>query len=124
MRPSFRPNISVLTLVPQSSNLYVKVVPALYADVDLHGVEQCEHTLGMLQRSPAIARHIRRLSVHPEEESSSHPDRDHVRAWDNAGVVSRCVMKAAPHLDALSQFEWDGEDMLPDDRMWTELRTR
>ena len=33
-------------------------------------------------------------------------------------------MKVARHLDALARFEWDGEDMLPDDRMWSELRAR
>ncbi|KAI0743506.1 hypothetical protein C8Q80DRAFT_1107692 [Daedaleopsis nitida] len=113
----------VLQLSQVSSVMYAKVVPALYATVDLHGAEQCERTLGMLQRCPDVARHIRRLAVHPEHEVDPRPH-DHARAWDNAGIVSRCVMKLAPHLDALAQFEWDGEDMLPDDRMWTELRSR
>lgn len=91
--------------------------------MELHGADQCERTLGMLQRRPDVARHVRRLSVHPEDEVSSRPH-EQIKAWDNAGVVSRCVMRVASHLDALSHFEWDGEDMLPDDRMWTELRAR
>lgn len=91
--------------------------------MELHGAEQSERTLGMLLRRPDVARHIRTLSVHPEDELNSRP-REQTRAWDNAGVVSRCVVKVAPHLDALSHFEWDGEDMLPDDRMWAELRAR
>lgn len=102
--------------------MYAKVVPALYADVELHGAEQCERTLGMLQRCPDVARHTQRLAVFPEDESAR--PRDRVRVWDNAGIVSRCVMKAARHLDALARFEWNGEDMLPDDRMWVELRSK
>ncbi|TFK90589.1 hypothetical protein K466DRAFT_583627 [Polyporus arcularius HHB13444] len=113
----------ILHLSQVSSCVHAKVVPALYADVELHGAEQCERTLHMLQRRPDVARHIRRLSVHPEDEGSSRPH-EQIKAWDNAGVVSRCVMKVAQHLDALSHFEWDGEDMLPDDRMWSELRAR
>lgn len=107
----------------QSTSVYAKVIPALYADVDLHGAEQCERTLGMIERCPEVARHVRRLTVHPEHELSPRP-RDQYRAWDNAGLVSRCVMRAARNLDALHDFEWDGEDMLPDDRMWAELRAR
>ncbi|KAI0358361.1 hypothetical protein OH77DRAFT_1518410 [Trametes cingulata] len=113
----------VLQLSQVSSTLYTKVVPALYADVDLHGAEQCERTLGMIAQYPQVARHVRRLTVHPEHELDPRP-RDQYRAWDNAGVVSRCVMRAARNLDALVHFEWDGEDMLPDDRMWAELRER
>ncbi|OSD06795.1 hypothetical protein PYCCODRAFT_1403567 [Trametes coccinea BRFM310] len=113
----------LLQLSQVSRNVYAKMLPALYADVDLHGAEQCERTLAMIERSPDVARHVRKLTVHPEHESLSRP-RDQYRAWDNAGVVSRCVMRAARNLDALHHFEWDGEDMLPDDRMWAELRTR
>ncbi|KAI0819964.1 hypothetical protein BC628DRAFT_1413365 [Trametes gibbosa] len=118
---TLRPDILQLSQV--SSTVYAKVIPALYADVDLHGAEQCERTLAMIERCPDVARHVRRLTVHPEHELSPRP-RDQYRAWDNAGVVSRCVMRAARNLDALYHFEWDGEDMLPDDRMWAELRAR
>ncbi|KAI9060262.1 hypothetical protein FKP32DRAFT_1687783 [Trametes sanguinea] len=113
----------LLQLSQVSRNVYAKMLPALYADVDLHGAEQSERTLAMIERSPDVARHVRKLTVHPEHESHPRP-RDQYRAWDNAGVVSRCVMRAARNLDALHHFEWDGEDMLPDDRMWAELRTR
>ncbi|CDO75361.1 hypothetical protein BN946_scf184966.g29 [Trametes cinnabarina] len=113
----------LLQLTQVSRNVYVKMLPALYADVDLHGAEQSERTLAMLERCPDVARHVRKLAVHPEHESLSRP-RDQYRVWDNAGVVSRCVMRAARNLDALHHFEWDGEDMLPDDRMWAELRAR
>ena len=69
------------------------------------------------------------LAVHPEDDaaaplSSSSSQLQHLRAWDCAGVVSRAVVKAAAHLDALARFDWVGEDMLPDDRMWAELRAR
>ena len=77
----------------------------------------------MIERCPQVARHVRKLTVHPEHEFHPRPH-DQYRAWDNAGVVSRCVMRAARNLDALHHFEWDGEDMLPDDRMWAELRSR
>ena len=73
---------------------------------------------GMLLRCPALARHIRRLAVFPEEGEPVVPLRD------SAGLVSRAVMRAARHFDALARFEWDGEDMLPDDRMWAELRAK
>ncbi|KAI0769695.1 hypothetical protein BD413DRAFT_694227 [Trametes elegans] len=113
----------VLHLSQVSAGAYGKVAPALYADVDLHGAEQCERTLGMIARTPQVARHVRRLTVHPEHEPNPRPCEQY-RAWDNAGVVSRCVMRAARNLDALHNFEWDGEDMLPDDRMWAELAAR
>ncbi|KAI0328658.1 hypothetical protein GY45DRAFT_1254523 [Cubamyces sp. BRFM 1775] len=113
----------VLQLSQVSKTVYTKVLPALYADVDLHGAEQCERTLAMIERCPQVARHVRKLTVHPEHEFHPRPH-DQYRAWDNAGVVSRCVMRAARNLDALHHFEWDGEDMLPDDRMWAELRSR
>ncbi|KAI8993089.1 hypothetical protein BD414DRAFT_412755 [Trametes punicea] len=113
----------LLQLSEVSRAVYTKVLPALYADVDLHGAEQCECTLGLIERRPDVARHVRKLTVHPEHETHPRP-REQYRAWDNAGVVSRCVMRAAPNLDALHHFEWDGEDMLPDDRMWGELRAR
>ncbi|KAH9858797.1 hypothetical protein C2E23DRAFT_768410 [Lenzites betulinus] len=113
----------VLQLSQVSPAVYAKVIPALYADVDLHGAEQCERTLTMIERCPDVACHVRKLTVHPEHELVPRP-RDQYRAWDNAGVVSRCVMQAAVNLDALAHFEWDGEDMLPDDRMWAELRAR
>lgn len=105
-------------------SLYAKVVPALYADVELHGAEQCESTLAMLQRCPDVARHIRTLAVYPEDDAPTRLRGDTLRAWDNAGVVSRAVMKTAKHLDALAHFVWEGEDMLPDDRMWAELRAQ
>ncbi|PIL36119.1 hypothetical protein GSI_01779 [Ganoderma sinense ZZ0214-1] len=116
------PRTDILQLSRVSSVIYAKVIPALYADVELHGVEQCERTLGMLERCPDVARHTQRLAVFPEDEPTR--PRDRVRAWDNAGIVSRCVLKAARYLDALARFDWEGEDMLPDDRMWAELRSK
>ncbi|OBZ67182.1 hypothetical protein A0H81_12782 [Grifola frondosa] len=103
-----------------STKVYSKVVPALYAFVELQGASQCERTLGMLQRCPEVARHVQRLAVHPEKFPALS-GYDSARVWDNAGMVSRLVSKAARHLDALRVFEWDGEDMLPDDRMWSHL---
>lgn len=76
----------------------------------------------MLQRHPHISRHVQKLIVHPEK--LTRKEREYARAWDNAGHVSRLVIGATRYLDALNAFEWDGEDMLPDDRMWSELRMR
>ncbi|OCH92303.1 hypothetical protein OBBRIDRAFT_727011 [Obba rivulosa] len=113
----------ILHLSLVSSVIHVQAVSALYASVELQGPEQCEATLGMLQECPATARHVRKLVVRPEK----HPKplrHDASRFWDHARVVSRLVRSAARNLDALQAFEWDGEDMLPDDRMWLELRAR
>jgi len=111
----------VLHLSLTSWKVYQKVIPAIYAFVELQGPSQCEATLAMLQRSPEIARHVRKLVIRPEEQMRSKSTRQ-VRVWDNAGTISRMVGSAAQHLDALQVFEWDGEDMLPDDRMWSGLR--
>ena len=101
--------------------MYTKVLPALYVHVELHGAEQCERTLAMLRRREDVARGVRTLAVHPE---GGAPLSDRARAWDAAGHVSRAVVQTARHLDALTHFDWAGEDMLPDDRMWAELRAR
>ncbi|KAH9929500.1 uncharacterized protein BXZ73DRAFT_48097 [Epithele typhae] len=114
----------VLQLSRVSASIFAKVLPALYSDVELHGVIQCGRTLAMLECRPDVARHIRRLAVHPEDDVSPRAHGSTLRAWDNAGVVSRAIVKVAKHLDALSHFDWVGEDMLPDDRMWSELRLR
>lgn len=75
----------------------------------------------MLQRRPDVARHVRKLVLRPEDQLTGR--KQQVRAWDNAGMISRMVSDAAKYLDALQEFEWDGEDMLPDDRMWSGLRS-
>ncbi|KAI0930452.1 hypothetical protein AcV5_007159 [Taiwanofungus camphoratus] len=104
-----------------SWKVYCKVIPAVYASVELQGPAQCEATLGMFQRCPEIARHVQKLVVRPEK-LPNRKRRKLLRAWDNAGTVSRLVAAAARRLDVLQVFEWDGEDMLPDDRMWADLR--
>ncbi|KAH9949589.1 hypothetical protein B0H21DRAFT_727525 [Amylocystis lapponica] len=99
-----------------SCQVHSQVLPAIYTSVELRGPVQCEATLRMLHCTPAVARHVQRLVVRPEQ----HPPTQ--RVWDVAGMVSRMVGEAARRLDALRVFEWDGEDMLPDDRMWANLR--
>lgn len=42
-------------------------------------------------------------------------------AWTRARIVSMLVGDAARSMDALQRFDWDGEDALPDDRMWVQL---
>ena len=81
----------------------------------------------MLERCPAVARHVRKLAVHPETDAEvlrRRRERRHTKEWDVAGDISRIVASAARHLHDLRVFEWDGEDMLPDDRMWSELQRR
>ncbi|KAL6306866.1 hypothetical protein BKA93DRAFT_123582 [Sparassis latifolia] len=116
-------NTDVLHLSVTSWTVYAKLIPAIYAVVDLRGAGQCNHTLSMLQRYPHVARHVRRLVVRPERRNR-HDSLPHVREWDKAGMVSRLVVTTARYMDVLQAFEWDGEDMLPDDRMWVELRLR
>lgn len=80
----------------------------------------------MLERCPAVARHVRKLAVRPETDAEVLRRRRerHTKEWDVAGDISRIVASAARHLHDLRVFEWDGEDMLPDDRMWSELQRR
>lgn len=111
----------ILHLGLTSYKVYLKVIPAVYAFVELQGPSQCEATLAMLQRRPDVARHVRKLVLRPEDQLTGR--KQQVRAWDNAGMISRMVSDAAKYLDALQEFEWDGEDMLPDDRMWSGLRS-
>ncbi|PCH43638.1 hypothetical protein WOLCODRAFT_153691 [Wolfiporia cocos MD-104 SS10] len=122
---SYFSNLSdVLHLSLVSSNVYPKLIAAIYASVELHGPTQCEATLAMLHRCPAVARHVRTLVVRPERRPRHASRRqDSVRTWETAGVISRRVAAAARSLDALQTFEWDGEDMLPDDHMWSDLRS-
>lgn len=75
----------------------------------------------MLARTPALARHVQKLLVHPESSlKNSQPE--FVRSWNHARTVSSLVAAASKHMDALRHFGWDGEDTLPDDRMWADLR--
>ncbi|KAH9839509.1 uncharacterized protein C8Q71DRAFT_515344 [Rhodofomes roseus] len=113
----------VLQLSLVSSAVYAKTISAIYGAVELQGPAQCEATLRMLGRCPAIARHVRKLVVRPEKELPRRP-RPQTKEWDVAGDISRIVAHAAKHLHDLHVFEWDGEDMLPDDRMWSELQRR
>ena len=77
----------------------------------------------MLERCPAVARHVRKLAVRPETDAEVLRRRRerHTKEWDVAGDISRIVASAARHLHDLRVFEWDGEDMLSNDRMWVEV---
>ena len=71
----------------------------------------------MLERCPAVARHVRKLAVRPETDALRSRRERHMKEWDVAGDISQIVASTARHLHDLRVFEWDGEDMLPDDRM-------
>lgn len=77
----------------------------------------------MLKHSPHIARHVQSLVIRPEHRRRN-PRREYIRTWDCAHVASVLVTGAAKQMDALKCFVWDGEDTLPDDRMWDTLRKR
>lgn len=106
----------------QSSHIFARVIPSIYSSVELDGIEECEATLSMLAQSPHLARHVRKLVVHPESTGSRRQPK-FLRAWNYAHTVSSLVGAACQHMDALHTFSWDGEDSLPDDAMWEELRT-
>ncbi|TFY50792.1 hypothetical protein EVJ58_g10890 [Rhodofomes roseus] len=63
----------VLQLSLVSSAVYAKTISAIYGAVELQGPAQCEATLRMLGRCPAVARHVRKLVVRPEKELPRRP---------------------------------------------------
>ena len=75
----------------------------------------------MFIANPGIARHVRKLVVHPDR----HP---HTKAplyessREYCADVSGFVANAARLMDALHTFVWDAEGSLPDDYMWAQLR--
>lgn len=75
----------------------------------------------MLTRTPALARHVQKLTVRPEYDGKRKQP-EFIRAWNHAHIVSSLVASASKHMDALHTFSWDGEDTLPDDVMWADLR--
>ncbi|THH32504.1 hypothetical protein EUX98_g1695 [Antrodiella citrinella] len=104
-----------------SSRIFPRVIPSIYATVDLQGIDECEPTLSMLARTPALARHVQKLIVHPDGVGK-RKQHESIRAWNCAHTVSSLVAAASKHMDALHTFAWDGEDTLPDDLMWSELQ--
>lgn len=109
----------VLHVCLTSSVIYNQVMQVLYESVDLCSADQCSRTLSMLQRRPEVARHVRKLVVRPDED----PRRRRRRYSPVDGyLVSASVRQAAPRLDALHTFIWDGEDLPPYDDMWFALR--
>ncbi|KAL4243969.1 hypothetical protein ABKN59_010055 [Abortiporus biennis] len=109
-----------LSFCSASSWIYATVIPSIYSTVQLEGVDQCQNTLHMLSRSPWIARHIQSLTIRPERR---HPGREFLDTRAHALVSSALVADAATYMDALHTFVWDGEDYLPNDRMWARLKT-
>ena len=90
----------------------------LYESVVLGSVEQCRVTLGMLSRTPDIARHIRELVIRPQTRYKSY-----LSPADNASV-SHAVRKIASEkcLDALVTFKWDADELPYYEDMWFALR--
>ncbi|CAL1706879.1 unnamed protein product [Somion occarium] len=110
-----------LHLSATCKEIYPKALPSIYAHVQLQGLPQCEATLQMLKHSPDIARHVQSLVIRPEYRRQGRKP-EYIRTWNNPHVASVLVTAAAPKMDALQSFVWDGEDTLPDDRMWDILR--
>lgn len=90
----------------------------LYESVVLGSVEQCRLTLGMLSRTPDIARHIRELVIRPQAKYKSY-----FSPADNASA-SYAVRKIASEkcLDALVMFKWDADELPYYEDMWFALR--
>ena len=77
----------------------------------------------MLIKSPGVARHVRKLTVHPDR----HPDTKAPLlpfSQEYCSLVSGLVADAARNMDALNTFVWNADGALPDDFMWGELRDR
>jgi hypothetical protein len=90
----------------------------LYESVVLESVEQCRLTLGMLSRTPDIARHIRELVIRPQARYKSY-----FSPADNASV-SYAVRKISSEkrLDALVTFKWDADELPYYEDIWFALR--
>lgn len=78
----------------------------------------------MLAMTPTLARHVQKLTVHPERVLAEHERSGRHHVWNHAPVVSCLIAEAASHMDALHTFSWDGDDVLPTDRMWAKLRKK
>lgn len=100
----------------QSKHFMLNVQPELYSTVTLSSARQCVSTLGMLFRRADLARHVRKLIVRPDrEQHRAHEDR-------KAAVAAVIELAASQRLDALQAFDWDAEEMPPDDDLWFALR--
>ncbi|KAJ8518146.1 hypothetical protein ONZ45_g4748 [Pleurotus djamor] len=110
--------LDMLNLSLTSHQSYDSVTPALYSSVSLNSFGQCVKTLNMLSQRPDIARHVRSLAIHPEGKPGSNAHKCHV------GLASEAVREiaASTHLDALSTFVWDGDELPVNDDMWFALR--
>ncbi|KAJ7768719.1 hypothetical protein DFH07DRAFT_915432 [Mycena maculata] len=95
--------------------MWERLLPRLYADVDLKTNKQCK-LLSALAKRPAIARHIRTLAVRPNNAEWTLPE-DPI----NEVAISDLISRLAAHLTALHTFIWDGLEM-PEDQMWLKLR--
>ncbi|GLB45091.1 hypothetical protein LshimejAT787_1901690 [Lyophyllum shimeji] len=108
----------VLNLCLTSSYIYSHVAPMLYESVVLNNLEQCTRTLGMLQRRPDVARHVRELCVRPQSNSESR----HGVAVSLIASAAVRELAAAQRLDALAKFVWDGDEKPYHEDMWFALR--
>lgn len=107
-----------LSDLPKSNFIYSSVVPVIYEKVTLNSVQQCLHTLAMLQRRPEIARHVRELVVRPYTNKKI---RQGIALSALASAAVRDVA-ATMRLDALKKFMWDGEERPYHEDMWFALR--
>ncbi|KAI0266985.1 hypothetical protein BC834DRAFT_923671 [Gloeopeniophorella convolvens] len=110
----------VLHLYLTSSRIADALTPALYRHLTLRGPAQCVRTLEMLHARPERARHVRTLAVHPDGPRLAP-------RWGRAALpdgyaVAGAVRRAAPRLEVLGSFAWNGEELPPYDDMWFALR--
>jgi hypothetical protein len=109
---------STAEVIQKSNFVYYSVSSVLYEKVTLNNIQQCLHTLSMLQRRPEIARHVRELVVRP------HTDKQIRQGIAVSALVSAAVRDAAAtmRLDALKKFVWHGEERPYHEDMWFALR--
>ncbi|KIY70655.1 hypothetical protein CYLTODRAFT_419611 [Cylindrobasidium torrendii FP15055 ss-10] len=77
-------------------------------------------TLPMLKRRPDVARHVRKLIVHPRRQGTFE------FKFEDSATVSSAIrnLAASGNLEALTTFAWDDAELPYYDDMWFALRVR
>ncbi|KAJ6622768.1 hypothetical protein B0H10DRAFT_2012805 [Mycena sp. CBHHK59/15] len=92
-----------------------RLMPRLYAEVDLKTNKQCK-ALSVMAKHPGVVQHIKKLAVRPNNTEWTIPE-DPI----NEVAVSDLLSRISVHLTSLHTFIWDGLEM-PEDQLWLKLR--
>ncbi|KAG6872001.1 hypothetical protein C0995_014020 [Termitomyces sp. Mi166 len=92
------------------------LIPRLYATVELATNRHCKVTLEAFLHSPKFTRHIRVLTVRPNNVERT-PQGDYLDEELIAGLIATMAIR----MPLLRSFRWDGLEM-PNDKLWLALR--